>query len=203
MGGGGGDGGPVAPVACGSTSGRGGRRVQPLQAGDPRRVGDYSVLGRLGGGAMGTVYLGRSPGGRLVAVKGARTDLAEDLQFRGRFRQGGAIARAVGGVWAAAVVAAGPGAAAPGAAPGYVPGPLPEPALGRLVAGLAEALIAIHGAGLVHRDLKPSNVLLARDGPRVIDFGIAKALQNAGLTATGLLVGTPGFLSPEQIEGRD
>jgi eukaryotic-like serine/threonine-protein kinase len=190
------------------------QRVQPLQADDPRRVGDYAVLGRLGRGAMGTVYLGRSPGGRLVAVKVARLDLAEDLRFRDRFRQEVAIARAVGGFWTAAVVDADPEAARPWLATEYVPGPtlseavtehgpLPPPAVHRLVAGLAEALLAIHAAGLVHRDLKPSNVLLAPDGPRVIDFGIAKALQTAGLTRTGLLVGTPGFLSPEQIEGRD
>src|SRR5215475_4131936 len=163
---------------------------------------------------MGTVYLGRSPGGRLVAVKVARLDLAEDLRFRDRFRQEVANARAVGGFWTATVVDADPDAARPWLATEYVPGPtlseavtahgpLPPPALHRLVAGLAEALRAIHGAGLVHRDLKPSNVLLAPDGPRVIDFGIAKALETAGLTGTGLLVGTPGFLSPEQIEGRD
>lgn len=179
---------------------------------DPERIGDYAVQGRLGRGAMGTVYLARSPGGRQVAVKVAPPELAADPRFRDRFRQEVAMARAVGGFWTAAVVDADPEAPQPWLATEYVPGPnlhqavsthgpLPEPALCRLVAGLAEALAAIHGAGLVHRDLKPSNVLLAQDGPRVIDFGIAKAVQSAGLTATGMVVGTPGFLSPEQIQG--
>jgi predicted Ser/Thr protein kinase len=188
--------------------------VEPLQAGDPERIGDYAVRGRLGRGAMGIVYLGRSPGGRLVAVKVARAELADDAGFRDRFRHEVAMARAVGGFWTAAVVDADPGARQPWLATEYVPGPtlrevvaahgpLPEPAVRRLVAGLAEALLAIHGAGMVHRDLKPANVLLAADGPRVIDFGIAKALQNPGLTVTGMLIGTPGFLSPEQVEGRE
>ena len=188
--------------------------MRSLQAEDPERVGGYALVGRLGRGAMGTVYLGRSPGGRLVAVKVVHPELADDPGFRNRFRQEVATARAVGGFWTAAVVDADPGAPRPWLATEYVPGPtlydavaahggLPEPALRRLVAGLAEALLAIHGAGLVHRDLKPSNVLLATDGPRVIDFGIARALEGAGLTATGLVIGTPGFLSPEQIEGRE
>ena len=186
--------------------------MRSLRTDDPARIGDYAVLGRLGHGAMGTVYLARSPGGRPVAVKVARPDLAADPAFRYRFRQEVATARAVGGFWTAAVVDADPDAEQPWLATEYVPGPnlheavtahgpLPEPALCRLVAGLAEALNAIHGAGLVHRDLKPSNVLLAADGPRVIDFGIAKAVQSAGLTATGMVVGTPGYLSPEQIRG--
>ncbi len=188
------------------------RPVQALRTEDPARIGDYTVLGRLGRGAMGVVYLARSPGGRLVAVKVVRPELADDPGFRDRFRQEVAAMRAVGGFWTAAVVDADPGG--PWLATEYVPGPtlhdavqahgpLPVPALRALVAGLAEALRAIHGAGLVHRDLKPANVLLAADGPRVIDFGIAKALEGAGLTATGMFVGTPGFLSPEQIEGGD
>jgi hypothetical protein len=163
---------------------------------------------------MGTVFLARSPGGRLVAVKVVRPELADNPEFRDRFCQEVATVRAVGGFWTAAVVDADPAAARPWLATEYVPGPtlqdavtahgpLPEDAVHRLAAGLAEALGAIHGAGLIHRDLKPSNVLLADDGPRVIDFGIAKALESAGLTATGMLVGTPGFLSPEQIEGRE
>lgn len=189
--------------------------MQPVrEAEGPAQIGDYPVLGTLGHGAMGTVYLGRSPGGRLVAVKVVRPELAADPRFRERFRHEVSVMRAVGGFWTVAVVDADPDAPNPWLATEYVPGPnlhdmvsghgpLPEPALRRLVAGLAEALAAIHRAGLVHRDLKPGNVLLAADGPRVIDFGIAKTLQDTGLTGTGLLVGTPGFLSPEQIEGRE
>ena len=196
---------PVAPrVTCAP--------VQSLRTEDPARVGDYAVLGRLGQGAMGRVYLARSPGGRFVAVKVVRPELADDPGFRERFRHEVASMRAVGGFWTAAVVDADPDGL--WLATEYVPGPtlfaavaahgpLPLPALRGLAAGLAEALRAIHGAGLVHRDLKPANVLLAADGPRVIDFGIAKALESTGLTATGMFFGTPGFLSPEQIEGRD
>lgn len=186
--------------------------MQSLRTEDPARIGEYTVLGRLGRGAMGVVFLARSPGGRLVAVKVVGPELADDPGFRDRFRQEVAAMRAVGGFWTAAVVDADPDGL--WLATEYVPGPtlyaavaaggpLPVPALRALVAGLAEALRAIHGAGLVHRDLKPANVLLAADGPRVIDFGIAKALESVGLTATGMLVGTPGYLSPEQIEGRD
>lgn len=187
--------------------------MQALQTGDPQRIGGYTVLGRLGTGAMGTVFLARSPGGRLLAVKVVRPELADDAEFRGRFRQEVATVRAVGGFWTAAVVDADPEAERPWLATEYVPGPtlrdavrahgsLPEAAVRRLTAGLAEALCAIHAAGLVHRDLKPSNVLLADDGPRVIDFGIAKAMQSTGITLTGMLVGTPGFLAPEQIAGQ-
>ncbi|WP_424187509.1 serine/threonine-protein kinase [Actinokineospora sp. G85] len=163
---------------------------------------------------MGTVYLATSPGGRPVALKVVRAELAGDPEFRDRFRQEISAARAVGGFWTAAVVDADPSAPRPWLATEYVPGPtladaldrhgaLPEAAVLRLAAGLAEALAAIHAAGLLHRDLKPSNVLLAPDGPRVIDFGIAKGVRGAAadLTGTGLVVGTPGFLSPEQIEG--
>ena len=178
------------------------------------RIGPYQVVGRLGGGAMGTVHLARSPGGRLVAVKVARPELSDDPRFRERFRREIAMARAVGGFWTAAVVDADPDAPRPWLATEYVPGldlhdairsagALPPDAVRGLAAGLAEALAAIHAAGLVHRDLKPSNVLLAADGPRVIDFGISKALEGSGLTHTGMVVGTPGYLSPEQIEGRE
>lgn len=189
--------------------------MQTLRAGDPARIGDYTVTGRLGHGAMGTVFLARSAGGRHLAVKVARPELAEDPRFRERFRHEVAMARAVGGFWTAAVVDADPEAPRPWLATEYVPGPtlhdavaadgpLPEASVRRLAAGLAEALLAIHATGLVHRDLKPSNVLLGTDGPRVIDFGIAKALESTsmtGLTATGMLIGTPGYLSPEQIAG--
>ncbi|MGP4016237.1 serine/threonine-protein kinase [Saccharopolyspora sp. 5N708] len=186
--------------------------MQALDEADPRRIGDYAVLRRLGRGAMGTVYLGRSPGGRFVAVKVVRAELVADDRFRARFRREVEMARRVGGFWTAVVVDADPDAAQPWLATEYVAGPslhhavtmqgpLPEPAALRLVAGLAEALGAIHRAGLVHRDLKPYNVLLGGDGPRLIDFGIARAVHNTALTATGEFVGTPGFLSPEQVSG--
>jgi serine/threonine protein kinase len=170
------------------------------------------MLHRLGHGAMGSVYLGRSRGGRLVAVKVARAELVAEPEFRERFRREVGMARRVGGFWTAAVVDADPDAELPWLATEYIPGPslqqavaergvLPEPSALRLAAGLADALAAIHQTGLVHRDLKPSNVLLDRDGPRVIDFGIAHAVRNTALTAPGEFFGTPGFLSPEQIIG--
>ncbi|MCP2257730.1 Serine/threonine protein kinase [Streptoalloteichus tenebrarius] len=186
--------------------------MQPLSADDPDRVGGYALLGRLGRGAMGAVYLARSRGGRPVAVKVVKAELAEDPTFRERFRREVASARAVGGFWTAAVVDADTEAPRPWFASEYVAGPtlheavtrhgpLPEHAVRLLGAGLAEALVAIHGAGLVHRDLKPGNVLLGADGPRVIDFGISRALERAGLTMTGMFFGTPGFFSPEQTTG--
>ncbi len=188
--------------------------MQALGGEDPQRIGAYTLHNRLGSGAMGTVYLGTSPGGRPVAVKVARTELANDPDFRERFRREVEMARSVGGFWTATVVDADPDATRPWLATEYVPGPnlhqavsehgpLPEDAVRRLAAGLTEALAAIHTTGLVHRDLKPSNVLLGADGPRVIDFGISQALERVRLTATGAFLGTPGFLSPEQIEGSD
>ncbi|TWF94016.1 serine/threonine-protein kinase [Saccharopolyspora dendranthemae] len=188
--------------------------MQPLLASDPTRVGDYRLLARLGRGAMGGVYLGRSRGGRVVAVKVIRADLAEDPEFRERFRREADAAHAVGGFWTAAVVNADPDAEQPWLATEYVPGPtlhqavadhgaLPEETVRSLGAGLAEALVAIHNAGLVHRDLKPANVLLGPDGPRVIDFGISRAMSGHALTATGIFLGTPGFFSPEQTLGTD
>jgi eukaryotic-like serine/threonine-protein kinase len=186
--------------------------VQKLGENDPRRVGNYTLLHRLGQGAMGSVYLGRSQAGRPVAVKVARAELLADPSFRERFRREIGMARQVGGFWTAAVVDADPEAPRPWLATEYIPGPslhhavaeagaLDEPAALRLAAGLAEALAAIHKTGLVHRDLKPSNVLLHSDGPRVIDFGIAHAVQTTALTAPGEFFGTPGFLSPEQVSG--
>lgn len=188
--------------------------MQALHESDPQTVGEYALVGRLGRGAMGTVYLGRSPGGRPVAVKVARPELADDPEFRERFRREVEIARTVGGFWTAAVVDAGPDAPRPWLATEYVAGPtlqqaveihgpLPETAVRRLAAGLAEALAAIHKAGLVHRDLKPSNVILGGDGPRVIDFGISRAVRHSGLTEVGVVFGTPGFLSPEQVLGEE
>jgi hypothetical protein len=186
--------------------------VRTLRAGEPRTVGDYELLGRLGQGAMGTVYLGKSRSGRLVAVKVIHLGLAEDPGFRQRFRREVSTARRIGGFWTAAVVDADPEATPPWLVTEYVSGPtlgqavlangpLPESSVRRLAAGLAEALTAVHAAGLVHRDLKPGNVLLAADGPRLIDFGIAQVTEGTALTATGMFLGTPGYLSPEQISG--
>ncbi|MGM1065413.1 serine/threonine-protein kinase [Saccharothrix sp. Mg75] len=188
--------------------------MQPLPPNAPSRIGDYALLAALGRGAMGSVYLARSRGGRPIAVKVARAELADNPQFRERFRREVEMARAVGGFWTATVVDADPDAERPWMATEYIPGlslqqavedhgPLPERAVRRLAGGLAEALVAIHGAGLVHRDLKPSNVLLADDGPRVIDFGIARALEHSALTEAGIVFGTPGYLSPEQVVGKE
>ncbi|MFD9606628.1 serine/threonine-protein kinase [Streptomyces sp. NPDC059970] len=178
----------------------------------PDRIGGYAVERELGAGGMGTVYLARSRGGRAVAVKVARPELAADPHFRERFRAEVAAARSVGGFHTAPVVDADPGAVAPWLATAYVPGPtlaalleaegpMDEARLRQLGAALAEALVAIHGCGLVHRDLKPSNIIMAADGPRVLDFGIARALESTRLTATGVAFGTPGFLAPEQAQG--
>nr|WP_276617710.1 PQQ-binding-like beta-propeller repeat protein [Streptomyces coryli] len=176
---------------------------------DPRRIGPFEVLGRLGAGGMGLVYLARSASGRRVAIKTVRTELAEDQLFRVRFTREVDAARAVSGFYTAAVVDADPRAAVPWLATAYVPapsleeivtecGPLPVQAVRWLAAGVAEALQSIHGAGLVHRDLKPSNVLVVEDGPRVIDFGIASGVSNTRLTMTNVAVGTPAYMSPEQ-----
>lgn len=188
--------------------------MQPLLTSEPNRVGDYRLLARLGKGSMGAVYLARSRGGRIVAVKVVRPDLAEDAEFRERFRRETEAARAVGGFWTAAVIDADPDAEQPWLATEYVPGPtlhqavgdhgpLPEHTVGSLAAGLAEALQAVHRAKLVHRDLKPANVLLGPDGPRVIDFGISRAMTASAMTATGMFFGTPGFFSPEQTVGEE
>src|ERR1700722_563697 len=186
--------------------------VLELQPEDPRSVGPYSLLGRLGGGGMGQVYLGRSRGRRLVAVKVIRPELAGEPGFRARFAREVAAARNVGGLFTALVVdddAQGP---VPWLATAYVAGPslaeavaergpLPVGSVLTLATGLAEGLKEIHAAGLVHRDLKPSNVLLAHDGPRVIDFGISRAAEATMLTQSGMVIGSPGFMSPEQAEG--
>jgi outer membrane protein assembly factor BamB len=186
--------------------------VEPLAAGDPWQVGAYRLRARLGSGGMGQVFLGYSPAGRAVAVKVIHPELAKDPSFRTRFRREVAAARAVSGAYTAPVTAAGPDDDPPWLATAFVPGPslagviaaagpLPEPSLWKLTAGLVEALQAVHAAGLVHRDLKPGNVLLATDGPRVIDFGISAAFEGTRMTSTGLIVGTPSFMSPEQAEG--
>ncbi|MGW7367309.1 serine/threonine-protein kinase [Streptomyces sp. NPDC054841] len=214
--------------------------MEQLASGDPRRIGAYRLLARLGAGGMGQVYLARSDRGRTVAVKLVRRELAEKEEFRRRFRREVAAARKVGGSWTAPVLDADTEAEVPWVATGYVAGPslhsvvsgdpgggvpgsnghsrgqahrrghgpLPEHSVRTLATGLAHALRDIHRAGIVHRDLKPSNVLVTIDGPRVIDFGIARALEaletvtdGGGLTRTGAVVGSPGFMAPEQLRG--
>ncbi|MFG2224460.1 serine/threonine-protein kinase [Streptomyces sp. NPDC048644] len=196
--------------------------LRGLMDGDPQWIGDYRLLSRLGTGGMGRVYLARSEGGRTVAVKLVKTELAAEEEFRDRFRAEVAAARRVGGHWTAPVLDADTEAEIPWVATGYIAGPalsevvgggygrtglygpLPEHSLRHLAYGLSCALVDIHGVGLVHRDLKPSNVLLTIDGPRVIDFGIARALDAVGeqtQTTFGTVVGSPSFMSPEQVQG--
>ncbi|WP_145502465.1 bifunctional serine/threonine-protein kinase/ABC transporter substrate-binding protein [Streptomyces sp. CFMR 7] len=186
--------------------------TERLRPSDPARIGGHRLLGRLGAGGMGTVYLGRTDAGALAAVKVILPEYAGDEEFRTRFRREAEAARRVDSPWAVRVTGADTESETPWLATEFVPGPtLPEvvarygplPArsvkvLGRL---LARALAAVHAAGLAHRDVKPGNVLLAADGPRLIDFGIARAADATALTATGLVVGTPGFLPPEQATG--
>ncbi|MCD7444422.1 protein kinase [Streptomyces lincolnensis] len=188
--------------------------MQPLGVDEPTVVGPYRLLGRLGSGGMGRVYLGRSTGGRTVAVKIVHPHFALDEEFRARFRREVEAARRVGGAWTAPVLDADPEAPVPWVATGYAAGPslsaavaehgpLPIPTVRVLAAGLAEALAAVHDLGLVHRDVKPSNVLLTLDGPLLIDFGIARATDGtASLTSTGVSIGSPGYMSPEQILGK-
>lgn len=186
--------------------------MQPLDAGDPTRIGPYAILGVLGSGGMGKVYLGRSTGGRTVAVKAVRPELADDPGFRVRFRNEVEAAKSVSGAFTAAVVDADTEARVPWFATAFIAGislgdavtghgPLPEPTLRTLAAGLTEAIAAIHRTGIIHRDLKPANVLLALDGPYVIDFGITRATEGTALTTAGTVMGSPGFMSPEQASG--
>ncbi|WP_327329450.1 serine/threonine protein kinase [Streptomyces sp. NBC_01208] len=200
--------------------------MEKLGSGDPQRIGSYRLLGRLGAGGMGQVFLARSDRGRTVAIKLVRPELAEQQHFRDRFRAEVQAARKVGGAWTAPVLDAGVDAAVPWVATGYVAGPslhrivsgrpgapvaesgaygpLPGRSVRILGTGLAGAIQDIHHAGLIHRDLKPSNVLVTIDGPRVIDFGIARALDtvaDGGLTRTGAMIGSPGFMAPEQVRG--
>ena len=169
-------------------------------------------MGRLGAGGMGRVYIARSPGGRIVAVKVIREELASDPEFRARFGREIAAAKRVNGVFTAPVLDADVAGPVPWLATAYVPGPslsdavreygpLPAASVRALAAGLAEGLTSIHASGLVHRDLKPSNILLAADGPRMIDFGISRSAEASTLTHTGIVLGSPGFMSPEQAEG--
>ncbi|HXW45346.1 MAG TPA: serine/threonine-protein kinase, partial [Streptosporangiaceae bacterium] len=175
-------------------------------------MGQYQLLNRLGTGGMGRVYLGQAPGGQMVAVKLIRAELADDPDFRRRFAYEVAAAKRVSGVFTAPVVDADPDGPQPWLVTAYVSGPslaaavaeigpLPVESVRTLAAGLAAGLSAVHAAGIVHRDLKPSNVLLASDGPRIIDFGISRAADTAWLTRAGGVMGSPGFMSPEQAEG--
>src|SRR5215469_1282951 len=184
---------------------------EPLQ-GDPAELGGYRLSGRLSAGGMGHVYLAFTPGGRPVALKILRPELGDDPEFRARFRLEVAAARRVNGLFTAQVLDADPDGSPPWLVTAYVAGqslaqavaahgPLPEHSVLLLAAGVAEALQGIHAAGLVHRDLKPSNVLLAADGPRVIDFGIALAAEGPALTRAGLRMGSPQFMAPEQVRG--
>ena len=186
--------------------------LQDLKPGDPQFIGPYRLRGQLGVGGMGLVFLGISAEGQLAAVKVIRADLAADPEFRARFRREVAVARQVSSRFTAPVIGADADGPVPWLATSYVAGPsladavaergsLPVASVLRLAAGLAEGLSAIHAAGVVHRDLKPSNVMLAQDGPRVIDFGISQGAEASALTQTGLVVGSPGFMSPEQAEG--
>ncbi len=188
-------------------------QFRPLESGDPVVVAGYRLAARLGSGGMGTVYLSYTPGGHPIALKTIRPEFGEDPEFRRRFRQEVKAAQRVQGLCTAPVIDFDTEGTHPWLATAYVPGPslaaavtehgpLPVPTVLLLLAGMAEALSVIHGAGIVHRDLKPSNVLLAADGPRVIDFGIARATDATALTGTGVSVGTPAFMAPEQARGK-
>ncbi|MFF7438018.1 ABC transporter substrate-binding protein [Streptomyces sp. NPDC008122] len=187
--------------------------LQPLLPADPSTIAGYRLLGRLGAGGMGVVYLGRTESGELAAVKVTHADQADQPDFRARFRREVEAARRVSSPWAVPVTGADPDAPEPWMATAFVAGPslgeavtahgpLPERSVRLLGWSVARALAAVHAAGLVHRDVKPGNVLLAVDGPRLIDFGIARTTGETALTATDMVVGTPGFLAPEQAEAR-
>ncbi|MFD4775235.1 bifunctional serine/threonine-protein kinase/ABC transporter substrate-binding protein, partial [Streptomyces sp. NPDC058427] len=183
--------------------------MRPLTSQDPRAIGEYRPLARLGAGGMGVVYLARSAGGALAAVKVIRAEHAADPGFRARFRREAEAAARVSGPWAVPVTGADTEAPEPWLATAFVPGPslgesveeqgpLPVATVRALGARLAGAIAAVHGAGLLHRDVKPGNVLLALDGPRLIDFGVARHTGATALTATDMVIGTPGYLAPEQ-----
>ncbi|WP_330113808.1 serine/threonine-protein kinase [Streptomyces sp. MUM 178J] len=195
-----------------SASAQQGTVFKPLGEDDPQHVAGYRLAARLGAGGMGKVYLSYTLGGRPVAIKVIRPDFGQDAEFRRRFAQEVQAAQRVQGLYTAPVIDADPDAEQPWLATAYVPGPsladavnqhgkLPVETVLLLVAGIAEALHVIHGAGIVHRDLKPANVLLAADGPRVIDFGIARAADATSLTGSGVTIGTPSFMAPEQAAG--
>ncbi|MDH2391486.1 serine/threonine-protein kinase [Streptomyces sp. HNM0663] len=185
---------------------------EPLGPADPQRIGRYVLTHRLGQGGMGTVYLGRSQGGRQVAVKLIKKEHADDTEFRRRFAREINAVRQVGGFFTAHVVDADPDAEQPWLVTEYIPGPslrdvirhhgpLPANTLRSLAVGVAEALEWIHKCDVIHRDLKPSNIILSLSGPRVIDFGIARTSDGTPLTRTNAIIGTKGFLAPEQYTG--
>ena len=182
--------------------------IEPLTPLDPDRIGRYRLAGRLGAGGMGVVYAGLDVDGRRVAVKVVRSDLAHDPDFRRRFSREVSLLRRVGGRCVARVVDADPDGAVPWFATEYIPGPTLDRRVERsgpmsggelhgLAAGLAEALVALHSREIVHRDLKPSNLILGPDGPRVVDFGIARALDETSVTRAGVMLGSSGWISPE------
>jgi serine/threonine protein kinase len=188
--------------------------VDGLQVGDPSQIGPFRLLRRLGEGGMGRVFLGTSPGGRKVAIKVMQSYHANDPEFRRRFAREVAAARQVGGFHTAAVVGADSDADPPWMATAYIPGPslaeavagqgpLNEAEVRNLGAALAEGLAAIHACGLIHRDLKPGNVILGDDGPRIIDFGIAKGADATALTGSSAVIGTLHYMSPEQLHGQE
>lgn len=187
-------------------------QIHPLESSDPQELGGYQLLGRIGAGGMGVVYLAETRTGRKLALKAILKEFVQDPDFRTRFRREAAAAMKVRGRFLATLIDADPDADQPWLAIEYVEGPsltavvqargpLPEPDVRSMLAGVAEALRAVHAVGIVHRDLKPSNILLGQDGPFVIDFGIAQASDSTALTRTGLKVGTPSFMAPEQIRG--
>lgn len=183
--------------------------MQPLSAGDPHEIGPYRVVGRLGAGGMGLVYAGVDSAGRRVAIKLVHEALSTDLEFRRRFSREISVLTEVDGACVARVLGSDSGTERPWLATEFIPGPTLEQhvraegpltgdALYGLAAGLAEALVAMHAADVVHRDLKPTNVILSPQGPRLIDFGIAKVLDGTAMTHTGTLIGSPGWISPEE-----
>lgn len=199
---------PEVPAAVSEAS----PGLAPLGKDDPTRIGEYRLVGRLGSGGMGVVYAGVTPVGRRVAVKVVHPAFAGDDEFRARFARETAVLSRVTGTCVAQVIAADVSSERPWLATEYIPGPtldayirthgpLQGDALYGVAAGLAEAIVAIHAASVVHRDLKPANVILSPNGPRVVDFGIARALDETAMTRTGMIIGSPGWISPEEYRG--